>query len=662
MFATLGCKIPRIRGFQDARTERAGHSEMLIRLGLIGAGILLCAAVSAQEAPPGFQALGKRVPGYADRLEIPKGWKDVTPAAAAMPALTEAERAAGYVLFSRNPMGEPQVCDVPFRFEIDRPIITFAALGQYEPILLCVRPLEDLEDAVLTVSDLVGPGGKLLGPQNIDVRQLWIQRRAQDSPTKTYRLVPDVLEAAHPTAMAKGLTRHYWVTLFAPKDAAPGIYRGMATFRAKGRPSAAREIALRVLPFELDPPGISYGVFYALYRDWLKAFGEGDVVPGQRMKHLVDQREHGMNCLTVSSPMRLAFRGSGEEIEPVFDASQPGEGDLATFTSLDEELNSAREAGFDRTRCVWFGDADIIALSRELLRLRNYQDPKLFDASLSRPGTRLFDRVYDAALSAGVGRFREAQLAEPYVCVLSRPSDTEELSRTCERYLAMARKLDDLTFLFVNGGSHGEDQPGRFKGRLDVACHNDVYGPIVLDEDKEAGVKQVWIYGAASFTDAHLNRMRFGWYLLRIGAAGALEWAYQWPGPGGMYDGLGAGEPSEADASRPGNGTAAPFDAPGAHGSFAYPSPEGPLPTVAWEGFRAAVDDVRYVRTLERLCREKQGAKPDDVALARQELADMIARFSVNERDTVAVVSADTAQIWHGRLAWHILKLIDAAK
>jgi hypothetical protein len=124
-----------------------------------------------------------------------------------------------------------------------------------------------------------------------------------------------------------------------------------------------------------------------------------------------------------------------------------------------------------------------------------------------------------------------------------------------------------------------------------------------------------------------------------------MEWAYQWPAPKGMYDDL------VADRSR---------EAPGAHGSFVYPSPDGPLPTVAWEGYRAAVDDVRYVRTLERLCRDQQGAKPDDVATARQELADMIGRFSVNERDTVTVVSSDTAQIWRGRLAWHILKLMDA--
>ena len=461
--------------------------------------------------------------------------------------------------------------------------------------------------------------------------------------------------------MAKGLTRHYWVTLFAPKDAVPGVYRGTATFRAKGRPAAAREIALRVLPFELDPPGISYGVFYALYRDWLKVFGEGQVIPGQRMKHLVDQREHGMNCLTVSSPMKLGFRGSGEQIEPVFDASQPGEGELATFTSLDEELRSAREAGFDQSRCVWFGDADVVELSREMLRLWN-QDPKLFDPELVRPGSWLFDRVYDAALRAGVGRFREAQLEEPYVCLLNRPPDTYDLNRACDRYLAAARKLGNLTFLIVNGWWHREDQPGWFKGKLDVACHNDLFGQFVLDDDKAAGVKQVWICDAASFADAHVNRMRFGWYLLRIGAAGALEWAYQWPGPGGMYDDLAAGESREAAAARPGYSSGAQFDAPGAHGSFTYPSPDGPLPTVAWEGYRAAVDDVRYVRTLERLCREKQGAKPDDVATARQELADMIARFSVNELDTVTVVSADTAQIWRGRLAWHILKLMDAAR
>ena len=265
-----------------------------------------------------------------------------------------------------------------------------------------------------------------------------------------------------------------------------------------------------------------------------------------------------------------------------------------------------------------------------MLRLRNHQDPKLFDADLVRPGTRLFDRVYDAALSAGVGRFREAQIAEPYVCVLGRPSDTEELSRACERYLAMARKLGDLTFLFVNGGSRGEDPTGRFMGKLDVACHKDVFGQLALDKDQAAGVKQVWICDAASFTDAHFNRMRFGWCLLRIGAAGAMEWAYQWPGPEA------ACTTTCPPASQAWRAHLVPdtiqhaVRAPGAHGSFAYPSPDGPLPTVAWEGFRAAVDDVRYVRTLERLCREKQGAKPDDVATARQELADMIARFSVN--------------------------------
>ncbi len=401
---------------------------MRIQAGVIAAGILMCAAAGAQEPPAEFRALGKRVPGYADQIEIPRGWKDVTPPAAAMPPLTEAERAAGCVLFSRNPMGEPQVCDVPFRFEIDRPIITFAALGQYEPILLCVRPWENLEDAVLTVSDLVGPEGKLLGSRNIDVRQLWIQRRAVSRAAKTYRLVPDILEAAHPTAMQKGLTRHYWVTLYAPKDAVPGVYRGTATFHAKDRPSTTREIALRVLPFELDPPGIT------------------------------------------------------------------------------------------------------------------------------------------------------------------------------------------------------------------------------MDKDRESAVKQVWISGAASFTDAHVNRMRFGWYLLRIGAADAMEWAYKTPDPNGTYDDLVAGESRE---------TAGRFDASGAQGAFAYPGADGPLPTAAWEGCRAAADNVRYVRTLERLCREKQGAKPDDVALARQELADMIARFSVNERDTVTVVSAETAQIWRGRLAWHILKLMD---
>ncbi|MEN6641269.1 MAG: hypothetical protein ABFE08_02350 [Armatimonadia bacterium] len=49
--------------------------------------------------------------------------------------------------------------------------------------------------------------------------------------------------------------------------------------------------------------------------------------------------------------------------------------------------------------------------------------------------------------------------------------------------------------------------------------------------------------------------------------------------------------------------------------NFTYPTVSGVIPTIAWEGFREAVDDVRYVTTLEKAIKQ---AKPARAAVAKQ--------------------------------------------
>lgn len=587
------------------------------------------------ERPPGFGALGTRVPEYARDLQVPEGWQDVTQASEPLPEVTSREQEAGYLFFARNPIAEPQVYETPFRFELDRSVVTFAARGEYEPVGFGVRSLADLEEAMLAVSDLAGPEGSTLGSHNIDVRQLWIRRAAVNRSTKTYKQVPYILEAVHPTPMQKGITRHYWVTFYIPTDAAPGVYRGKVTFSAKGRPASAREVVLRVLPFALDPPAINYGICYGIHTSWLRVYSEHEVHPQNRMKHLIDQREHGIQHLMIQSTMGMSFRGEGKDLQPVFDSSAPS----PYFVSLDEDLRTAKEAGFDKERCVWVADASANAIP---LLVAWQKNRKLFDKDLCRPHTWLFDRVYEARLKAGMERFRAAGLKEPYCFVVDEPGNSEERRKICDVYLPFVKKLGYDTILTINGQWNNMHLPTRFKGNLDVAVHNDVFGQFVLDKDRAAGVKEVWIYNISSRTNAHQTRMRFGWYMLRTGATGSTQWVYQWPKKRNMYDDL--------TTKRRGSGEA-----------FAYPSPEGPLPVVGWEGYREGVDDVRYVRTLQRLCREKEKTMPEEVALARKELAELAARFSVDERDSVEVVSPDTAQRWRGRVAWHILRLMGKA-
>ena len=43
------------------------------------------------------------------------------------------------------------------------------------------------------------------------------------------------------------------------------------------------------------------------------------------------------------------------------------------------------------------------------------------------------------------------------------------------------------------------------------------------------------------------------------------------------------------------------FDGPGKDMCIAYPSQEGPIPTLSWEGYREGVDDCRYWEAVKGL-------------------------------------------------------------
>lgn len=57
--------------------------------------------------------------------------------------------------------------------------------------------------------------------------------------------------------------------------------------------------------------------------------------------------------------------------------------------------------------------------------------------------------------------------------------------------------------------------------------------------------------------------------------------------------------------------------------NLTYPSTEGPIPTLAWEGFREGVDDVRYVRTLEALASIMAAHSPAESKASATYLANL---------------------------------------
>lgn len=97
--------------------------------------------------------------------------------------------------------------------------------------------------------------------------------------------------------------------------------------------------------------------------------------------------------------------------------------------------------------------------------------------------------------------------------------------------------------------------------------------------------------------DPAVYRRNFGLVLWKAGFDGAMDYAYQ-HGFNHIWDDF--DDKTYRDLV------------------FTYPTVNGIVDTIEWEGFREGVDDVRYVTTLEKAIRQATGARKKDAAAARQ--------------------------------------------
>lgn len=89
-----------------------------------------------------------------------------------------------------------------------------------------------------------------------------------------------------PVAIPQGENRQFWVTLKVPEDAKPGIYRGNLTFTADGKFAGSLEIQVRVLPFKLPTPM----TYYNLENEYLVSIYATDVLDASRRRNLDPQK------------------------------------------------------------------------------------------------------------------------------------------------------------------------------------------------------------------------------------------------------------------------------------------------------------------------------------------------------------------------------------
>ena len=450
----------------------------------------------------------------------------------------------------------------------------FAAPGEYEPATFFIVPSENTT-LTFDISDLqhdshVIPKGAL----DLRLVKVWYQAGIVVGETDKHLLTPELLlkdsalvEVDHagktnrvrnvdaprdakelqPVPVPSRSAQQFWLTVHVPEEAAPGEYSGTITVQAEGLGDRQLDVSLRVLPFVLAEPEQEYSLYY---RAFLGATTPEIVSSEQKTEAQMEAEFRNMKAHGITNPnvyQRVNVKKDGS-----FDSKYRADVD---FTHLDQVFDLREQVGMKLDPLYFLGvgtgsSTNEVEIARRIEIMRN-----VLEWAKGRGIRTVYFQGSDEARGEELRRQREIW----------------------EEVHAIGGKI------FVATSTGFFDLVGDL---LDL--------PVVARESPD-DVSRVQALGhkihyysnpAGAIEKPYTFRYRFGHWLDATGMDGVQTYAYQHgigPGKsmGRMWD---------------------DFDDPNVYRSiaFTYPTVDGVVDTLQWEGVREGVDDMRYLTTLRK--------------------------------------------------------------
>jgi len=446
-------------------------------------------------------------------------------------------------------------------------ISAFASPGEFESVSFIIKaPDKKLENVKVNIEHLNGEKGTI-PVEAIDIRivKYWYQagRKIYDVDHKI--LTPELLvhddrlirvdlerEVNYIPSTIQDSTsllpfdvpaksfKHLWITVHVPKDFAPGTYTGLIKIAPANAPMRELEIRFEVFPIKLSKPILGYSIYY-----------RGKLPTGKNPKY-ENPREIGAEWKSekqMKAELRdMVDHGIGNPVvyQPfIFNAD--GRYD---FSQLKKVIEIRKSVGIVNKPLLYNG------MSKAGLR----------DSKEVKELKRMVKAILDFSKENGV----------PGVYIYGiDEAEGERLKAEREGFIAI-HEVGGRVFVACRKGAI------KLVGDLlDLAIHSGV--PSISDIRKvhKFGHK-IYNYANPQFgvEEPLTYRRNYGFLLWQQGLDGTCSYAYQTSHENIWND---------FDDHRYRDHV------------MAYPTNNGVIPTIQWEGFREGVDDIRYLSTLLNL-------------------------------------------------------------
>ena len=520
---------------------------------LLGGGVLL-----------GRHALRRTLRRAWQARPIGAQWSEFQETAAKPQASAEQQR-AGFIVFQRSILERIHQNSRPRPGEIAASVVLHAAWDQWEPAQLAVYPLRGLHHMRVTVTGLTD-GEHVIPASEISVRMV----RYYGAPlsirvANRFGVVPKTLEIAAPIDVPPEAVRPYWITVHVPDNRPGGQYTGSIIFSHAGGEKTI-PLTVDVIPLRLREPDILYGTLCVNTLANVGKVNRGGRLLRQTETIFRDQREHGMNLISLRSTH-------------VYEE----EDGVPFLPDLEVAMDLYKKYGFSKPLIYCPGQ---LFRTDKINRSNNYSE---YDADVQLPMARkvaayyakefkkeglpgvMFIPVEEPNVKTGVGRFDppdvRQQLARELTRAMKEAGAVVAMTCTPESVQAAIEYVDYWIVAFKR------------------------FTPVLYDMARKANAN-LCVYANATMMGqgTYFSRFMFGYFVWANGIKGMLPWTYPLT--------------PKRFPRNVGNRGEGPLNV-----SEGFLGPDGkPVPTIQWELSRAGIDDAKYMVTIEQLARRARAS------------------------------------------------------
>ena len=353
-------------------------------------------------------------------------------------------------------------------------------------------------------------------------------------------------DTLQPVNIPAGTNKQFWITVKVPDDAASGIYTSSITLSTPTEAIDTISLNVEVLPITLLEPNLEYGIYYLgkLSGSWPNgSIGPRYKSEQQFQAELQDMVDHGI-------PNATSYVGLYS--------------DSVNTASLEREINLKRLAGMSVQHLYTMGAGREGATADNELNLNKVQEILSFAQSHDITDVYFYGR--DEALWSGGVPAQEA------IDILTSQRPIWE----------QVREMGGKIFVAGYPGGHFSDtrSPGDFGFVGDIL---DLFICYRTPSKEEAARwhsvgHKILAYAnpVVGYEQPETYRRNYGLLLWQMDYDGAFPWAYNysWGNPWNDFDYARKGQ------------------------MFGYPTIDGVVGTLQWEGWREGIDDIRYLTTL----------------------------------------------------------------